>query len=136
MPRSFLQILASVEIYTECEFGYQTLVANLRFHSVGPKMVWHINCLKLHPIAVFLLLTVRALFHPWEFLKQAGSLQWLAAGSFPVECHLFWVTTVWQSELPDTLLQPVSPWVFLVQCGNVFPSHRKCRETQCHNLGS
>ena len=58
------------------------------------------------------------------------------ASCWLIECHLFWVTTVWQSELPDTLLQPVSSWVFLVQCGNVFSSPRKCRETQCHNLGS
>ena len=63
---------------------------NSHFNLVGPKKMWPRNCLKLHPIAVFLLLTERALFHTLVLLRQAGGSQWLAAGPFPVECHLFW----------------------------------------------
>ena len=45
---------------------------NSRFYSVGPKKMWPRNCLKLHPVAVFLFLTVRALINPLGILKQAG----------------------------------------------------------------
>ena len=109
---------------------------NSRFYSVGPKKMWPRNCLKLHQIAVFLLLTERALFHPLVLLRQAGGSQWLAAGPFPVECHLFWVTAVWQSALWDTLQQPVSPWACSVQHRRVFSSHRKFRETHYPDFGS
>ena len=101
------------------------------FLSISPKTMWPSNCFKLHQIPVFLLLTPSISVHPLGFLKQAGSSQQLAAASFPVECHLFWVTTVRQSALLDTLPQPVSSWAFQVQHRNVFSSLRKCGETHC-----
>ena len=36
-----------------------------------------------------------------RFWVQPGSLQLLAAGSFPLECQLIKVTTVWHSALLD-----------------------------------
>ena len=127
----FRKYLVSGGIYTECEFGYQALVANSYFHSVVPKKVQPSNSLKLHPIAAFLLLTTRALFHPLGFLKQAGDSQRPSPGSIPVECNLFCVTTVRQSALSDTLPQPVSTRAFPARHRNVFSNHRKCRETHC-----
>lgn len=127
----FSKFLVSVGTYTECEFGYRTLVANSDFHSVGPKMVQHSNCLKLHSTAAFLQMTARALLHPLGLLEHADDSQWLAASSFLVECHLFWVTTGWQSALSDTLPQPVSSWALTVRHRNVFSSPRKCGETHC-----
>ena len=62
------------------------------FLSVDPEKVHPSNCLKIHPIAAFLLLTVIALVHPLWFLEQAGSLQCLAAGAFQVQCLLLWST--------------------------------------------
>ena len=59
-------------------------------------------------------MSARALFHPLGLLEHADGSQWLAAGSFLVECHLFWVTTGWQSALSDTLPQSVSSWSFPV----------------------
>ena len=44
--------------------------------------------MKIHPIALFLLLTVLALVHPLGFLNEACDTQLLAMGSFAVECHL------------------------------------------------
>ena len=77
-------------------------------------MVWPSNCLKIHSIAVFLLLPELALLHPLGFLKQAGGSQLLAVGSFAVECHLDEVTTVLQPALSDTLPQPASSRVVVV----------------------
>ena len=37
----------------------------------------------------------------FQFLEQADSLQLLATGSFPLECQLIKVTTVWHSALLD-----------------------------------
>ena len=89
--------------HIECERGYQTLVANSDFHSVGPKMVRHSNCLKLHPLAAFFTYVSKSFVHPLGLLEHADGSQRLAAGSFLIECHLFWVTTGWQSALSDTL---------------------------------
>ena len=44
--------------------------------------------MKIHPVAVFLLLTVLDLVHPLGFLKEAGGMQLLAVGPFAMECHL------------------------------------------------
>ena len=76
--------------------------------SVGPKVGWPYNCLKIHPIAVFSLLTAQGLLHPLAFLKQAGSSQLLATGPFAVECHLDYVTTVWHPAFSDSHVQPTS----------------------------
>ena len=58
---------------------------------VGPKAGWPHNCLKMHPIAVFSVLTALNLLHPLAFLNQVGGSQLLTAGSFAVECHLNYV---------------------------------------------
>ena len=55
---------------------------------VGPKGGRLSNCLKIHPIAVFSLLTTLALVHPLGFLKEASILQLLTTGPFAVECSL------------------------------------------------
>ena len=107
---------------------------NSHFHLVGPKKMWPRNRLKLHPRAVFLLLTERALFHPLLLLRQAGGSRWLAAGPFPVECHLFWVSTAWQLTLSYTPPQPVSSWSVLACHRNVLTRLRKSRETHCLTL--
>ena len=101
------------------------------FLSVGHSRLGLSSCLKISPTAVFPLMTAISLVKTLGFLKQAGGLQQLAAASFPDECHLFWVTTVWQSALLDTLPQPVSSWAFQVRHRNVFSSLRKCGETHC-----
>ena len=82
--------------------------------SLGALTVWPSNCLKIHPLAVFLLLNMLDLLHSLGFLKQAGSSQLLALGSFAVECHLDEVTTVLHPALSDTLLQPSSSWAVVV----------------------
>ena len=74
-------------------------------------MVQPSNCLKIHPIAVFFILTELALLLPLGFQKQAGGSQLLALGSFAVECHLNEVTTVWHPALSDTLPQPALSWL-------------------------
>ena len=58
------------------------------FLSVGIKLGRPSNCLKIHPTAVFSLLTVLALLNPLAFLKQVGDSQVLAGGPFSVECHV------------------------------------------------
>ena len=55
------------------------------FLSVSLQTMWLTKCLKIHPIAVFLLLTVLALLHTLGFLKQAGSSQIPTAGLFEVK---------------------------------------------------
>lgn len=50
---------------------------------------------------------------PLEFLKHVDC-QLLAIGPFTVECHLFWVTTVWQAALSDSLPETVSSWAVQV----------------------
>ena len=61
---------------------------NEHFLSVGPKKVLPSSYLKIHPIAVYLLVTAISLVKPLGFLKQAAGLQFLGAGSFPVERQL------------------------------------------------
>ena len=97
-----------------CEPGYWTYGAKFTFFSLGALTVWPSNCLKIHLIAVFLLLNMLDLLHPLGFLKQVGSSQLLALGSFAVECHLDEVTTVLHPALSDTLLQPSSSWAVVV----------------------
>ena len=58
------------------------------FISVSPQTVRPSNCLKMHSIAVFLLLTALALLHTLGFLKQAGGSQIPAVGPFAVKLHL------------------------------------------------
>ena len=58
------------------------------FLSVGQSRLWLSSCLKISPIAVFLLMTAIALVKTLGFLKQAGSFQLLVARSFPLECQL------------------------------------------------
>lgn len=59
-----------------------------KFPSVGPEKVQLSNWLKIHPIAVLLLLTVIALLHTFGFLKQGGGslLLWPISSEF----HLIW----------------------------------------------
>ena len=54
------------------------------FFSGAPNAVQPSNCLKIHPIAVFFLVTELALVHPLGFLKQVGGSQLLALGPFAV----------------------------------------------------
>ena len=58
------------------------------FLLVGPKAMRPSNCLKIHPIAVLLLLSVLTLLHPLGFLRQSWGLQLLAGGRLAVQCHL------------------------------------------------
>ena len=60
---------------------------NLHFCLSGPSSWWPSNCMKIHPIAVFLLLTALALVHPLGFLKEACDTQLLAM------VHLQWNVT-------------------------------------------
>ena len=57
------------------------------FFLVGPIAGRPSNCLKIHPIAVFSLLTALRLVHPLGFLKEAGGLQLITA------CHFRWNVT-------------------------------------------
>ena len=135
-PRSIWSYLASYG-YTPCVW---TWLLDLWgkiciFLSGGPNTVWPSNCLKIHPIAVFLLLNMLDLLHSLGFLKQAGSSQLLALGSFAVECHLDEVTTVLHPALSDTLLQPSSSWAVVVWPRNVLARLRNCRETHGPDSG-
>ena len=47
--------------------------------------MWLSKCLKIHPIAVFLLLTVLTLLHTFGFLKQVGGSQIPSVGLFEVD---------------------------------------------------
>ena len=78
------------------------------FLLVVHKVVWPGNCLKIHTITVFSLLTGLGLLHPLAFLKQAGSLQLLATGPFAVECHLDYMTTVWHPAFSDSHMKLTS----------------------------
>ena len=76
--------LETAGTHHECHYGYWTLVLKFSFFSVGPKPVQPSNCLKINPIAIFLLLTALALLHPLGFLKPSvgshslprAQLQW------------------------------------------------------------
>ena len=72
------------------------------------------NCLKIHPIAVFLFLLELALLRPLGFLKQVAGSQFLTLGPFAVECHLDEVTAALHPALSDTLPQSASSWAVLV----------------------
>ena len=63
--------------------------------------MWVGSCLIIHSNDVFLLVTSICSVKLFQFLVQADSLQLLAAGSFPLECQLIKVTTVWRSALLD-----------------------------------
>ena len=80
------------------------------FLSGSPNVVWPSNCLKIHPIAVFFLLTGLALLPPLGFLRQGGGLQLLPGGPFEVQGALDQVTTVWNRALSDTHPEPASSW--------------------------
>ena len=80
--------LDTVGTHLECETGYWTVGKICLFLSAGPKMMWLNNCLKVHPIAVFLIVTVIALVNPSRFLRQADRLQLLTTCPFPVEGQL------------------------------------------------
>lgn len=58
------------------------------FFSVGPKVVRLNYCLKIHPIAVFSVMTALDLLQPFAFVKEASSMQLLTAGPFEVDCDL------------------------------------------------
>ena len=102
---------------------------------MGPKMVWPSNCLIIHPIAVFLLLTVLDLVYSLEFLKDVGRSQPLDVGPFAVESHLDLVTTEWYPALSEPLPQPASSWAVMVWPRNVFTRLGKCWETHCPDSG-
>ena len=106
------------------------------FLSMGLKVVGPSNCLKIHPIAVFLLMTVPALVYPLGFLKDVGRSQALALGPFAVERHLDLVTTEWHPALSDTLPQPASSWAVTEWPRNGVTRLGKCRQTVCPDSGS
>ena len=85
------------------------LVGKFRiFLSVGLKAVQPSNSLKVHPIAVFSLLTALTLLQPLRFLKQAGGSQVLAAGPFAVEYHFDYVMILRHRVLSYTFPWPAS----------------------------
>ena len=55
------------------------------FLSGRPNVVWPSNCLKIHPIAVFFLLTELAVLPPLGFLRRGGGPQLLPGGPFEVQ---------------------------------------------------
>ena len=64
--------LDPVGTHPVCQPGYWALGAKLTFFSWGggvPKCGVAKNCLKIHPIAVFFILTELALLHPLGFQK-------------------------------------------------------------------
>ena len=122
--------LETVGTHHQCQHGYWIWVLKFAFFLVGPKVVWPSNCLKIHPVAIFLLLTALASLHPLGFLKPSVSshsspraqLQWM---------HFNKVTTKWHPELLATLLQPPSSWAVMVWLRNVFARLQTCRGTHC-----
>ena len=105
------------------------------FVSVCPKMVRPLDCMKIHPIAIILLLTLRALVHPLGFLKQGSRSQLLSTDPFIIECLLIWVTTVWQPALSEILPSTVSSLTVPVCHKNVFTRPRKYKETHSPDSG-
>lgn len=104
------KFLDSAWTHAQCEPGFWTLLANENFLCVGHSRLGFSNSLKISTIALFPLTTAIALVKTLEFLKQAGSVQLLVARSFPLECQLNYLKTVWHSAVSDTLLQTLSSW--------------------------
>ena len=75
----------------------------------SPNVGWSSICLKMHPFAVFFLLTELALLPALAFLKPGGSPPLLTWGTLEVQDSLDQVTPAWHSSPLDTLLQPPSP---------------------------
>ena len=97
--------LDTAQTHTECEAGSWTLLAkNQHFLSVGPKMVQNSNCLKIHPIAVFLLVTAISLVRPLGFLQQTWDFNSLPLAHFQWQVNSFGNQIRWHSALSDTLL--------------------------------
>ena len=69
--------------HPECDPGSRTLVAKCTFSSRWALKVC--NCLKIHPIALFSLLTVLGLVYPLGFLKEEGGLLLVTTGH--VKCQ-------------------------------------------------
>ena len=91
------------------------LGGKIRIFVLGsPNEVWPSTCLKIHPIALFFLLTELTLLCPFGFLKQGGGPQLLAWGQFEEQGNLEEVTTVWNPALSDSLLQSASSWAVLL----------------------
>ena len=108
----------------------------IRIFLLGsPNEVWPSTCLKIHPIALFFLLTELALLSPFGFLKQGGGPQLLAWGQFEEQGNLEEVTTVWNPALSDPLLQSASSWAVLLWPRNVFRRFAKFRETHGPDSG-
>ena len=107
----------------------------LSFVSVHPEMIRPFDCMKIHLIAVVLLLTLRALVYLLDFLKQAGRSQLLSTDPFIVECLLVWVIIVWQPALLETLPSTVSSLAVPACHKNVFTRPRKCKETHSPDSG-
>ena len=70
---------------TECELGMELGGKIPIFLLVGLIAGRPSNCLKIHPIALFSLLTVLGLVHPLGFLKEEGGLLLVTMGH--VECR-------------------------------------------------
>ena len=102
---------------------------------VGPKAGWPHNRLKMHPIAVFSVVTALNLLHPLAFLNQVGGSQLLTAGSSAVECHLNYVPQ-YGTQYSDTLLQLASSYAVVVWPRNMFARLRMCREILLPDSGS
>ena len=79
------------------------------FLQGSPNVGWSSICLKMHPFAVFFLLTELALLPALAFLKPGGSPPLLTWGTLEVQDFLDQVTPAWHSSPLDTLLQPPSP---------------------------
>ena len=89
------------------------------FLLVCPKAGWPHNCLKMHPIALFSVVTALDLLHPLAFLKQLGSSKLLTTGSFAVECHLNYVSqygTQYSQTHSCSLLPHMQSWCGLGTC--------------------
>ena len=83
------------------------------FVSGGPKTVWPSNCLKIHPVADFLLLTELSFLHPLVNSEASRQITTPRLGHICRKCHIDAVTTQWHPTLSDTLLQPASSWAVL-----------------------
>ena len=100
--------------YTLCFKPDSGLGGKIRIFLLGsPNVVQPSNCLNIHQIALFFLLTELALLPTLGFLKQRGGPQLFTWDPFEVQGHLNKVTRVWHLVLSDTLWQSASSWAVL-----------------------
>ena len=123
------KFLEPVGTHPECEPGYRTFRNGKIpiFLFMDAKEGRFSNCLKIHPFAVFLLLTALALSSLWNFLRK-----WMDHNSLP------WAPLQWMSTRPGDhgmspstfkLPQPSSSRAIMVWPRNVFTRLGKYRQT-------